>query len=366
MTADRQQRIRQVLRDIGADWALLSGPDAVCYATGQPIQIETGPSPFTGGPALAFVGRQGGVGLVCSNVEGNGQGIEAEVYAGFAARVTDQVAGYRAAVERLVRRLGVGGRLAIQAAHHPASLADLLPGPHVLIDRALDRARAVKTASEIAALRHVGAITAQGQIAARAVSRAGLSEVEVLNGIRAVIEQAAGLRCPLTGEYVGGIERTATLGSPPGARRLMPGDPVIVDLAPRVAGYWGDSCASFVIGTPTHAWMQMFSRARETLALAMATLRPGLGVGSFDAALRAHMAGAGYGYPHHSGHGIGTSVHEWPRLVPDETAVIEEDMVIMVEPGSYVPGVGGVRCEYMLRVTATGCESLTDFPLGPL
>lgn len=82
--------------------------------------------------------------------------------------------------------------------------------------------------------------------------------------------------------------------------------------------------------------------------------------------LRAHMQGAGFSYPHHSGHGIGTSVHEWPRLVPDEPALIEENMVLMVEPGSYRDGIGGVRCEHMLRVTATGVEVLTDFQMEPL
>ena len=366
MTIDRQYRIMAVLDELRADWAVLSSPDAVCYSTGQPIPIETGPSPFTGGPALAFVGRQGGAGLVCSNVEGSGVGIEAEVYSGFSGNVTNQIANYRASVQKLASRLGVGGRLAVQMASHPAQLSDLLPGPFMAIDRLLDRARAIKTPSEIAALRRVGKITADAQIATRNLSRAGSSEVELLNAIRAVIEQAAGGRCPLAGEYLGGIDNTATLGTPPGVRQLKAGDPVICDLAPRINGYWGDSCASFVIGSPSDEWLRLFARARETLSLAQSLIRPGLRVSELDAKLRAHMSGAGYSYPHHSGHGIGTSVHEWPRLVPNEDAMIEENMVLMVEPGSYLPDIGGVRTEYMLRVTATGTENLTDFPLGPL
>ena len=323
-------------------------------------------SPFTGGPALAFVGRQGGAGLVCANVEGSGAGIEAEIYAGFAGNVTDQVANYQTVVRKLALRLGVGGRLAVQMASHPAQLGHLLPGPYLAIDRALDRARAVKTPFEIAALRRAGKITAEAQIAARSLSRAGLSEVEMLNAIRAVIEQSAGRRCPLTGEYVGGIAHTATLGTPPGSRKLLAGDPVICDLAPRIDGFWGDSCASFVIDTPSDAWMRLFARAKEALNLAQCLIRPGLRVSDLDARLRAHMAGAGYSYPHHSGHGIGTSVHEWPRLVPNDDALIEENMVLMVEPGGYLPEIGGARTEYMLLVTANGVENLSDFPLGPL
>lgn len=361
------ERIRLCLAEMGADWAVLSGPDAVCYATGQPIPIETGPSPFTGGPALAFVGRAGGLGLVCSNVEGAdpASGGLVESYAGFAGVVTDQLAGYRGAVQRMIRRLGVGGVLATQAAFHPASLVDLLPAG-LPLDPRLNRARAVKTAAEIAALRRAAARASDGQRAARRLSRAGMSELEVLNAIRGVIEDGAGMRCALAGEYVAGIAHTATLGTPPGSRKLVAGDPVICDLAPRVGGYWGDSCASFAVGHADDRWLRIFHRARETLELAVATLRPGISVADFDRALRAHMAGAGLGYPHHSGHGIGTSVHEWPRLVPDEPALIQADMVLMVEPGAYLPGIGGARCEHMLRVTATGAEVLTEFPLEPL
>lgn len=367
MTAEHADRIRLCLTELGADWAILSGPDAVCYATGQPIPIETGPSPFTGGPALAFVGRSGGMGLVCSNVEASGslEDVAVETYAGFAGIVTDQHAGYRRAVEQMIRRLGVGGKLAVQIASHPASVNDILP-MGLSIDALLNRVRAVKTRIEIAALRVAAASASQGQRAARHFSRAGLSELEVLNAIRAVIENGAGSRCALAGEYVAGIEHTSTLGTPPGSRRLLRGDPVICDLAPRVGGYWGDSCASFCLDTATDAWLATYQRAKETLDLAIATLRPGISVAAFDKSLRSHMQAAGFSYPHHSGHGIGTSVHEWPRLVPDEFALIEENMVLMVEPGSYQPGIGGARCEHMLRVTATGAEVMTDFQMEPV
>ena len=367
MTAEHGDRIRGCLAELGADWAVLSGPDAVCYATGQPIPIETGPSPFTGGPALAFVGRGGGLGLVCSNVEALGpiDGVMLETYAGFAGVVTDQLAGYRRAVEQTVRRLGVGGKIAVQMGSHPASVSDILT-PDLAIDRLLNRVRAVKTPGEISALRLAAASASKGQRAARRLTRAGLSELEILNGIRAVIEDGAESRCALTGEYIAGIEHTSTLGSAPGPRKLFIGDPVICDLAPRVKGYWSDSCASFCLGRATDAWLAQYWRAKETLDLAIATLRPGISVADFDRSLRAHMQGAGFSYPHHSGHGIGTSVHEWPRLVPDEPALIEENMVLMVEPGSYLPGIGGVRCEHMLRVTATGTEVMTDFPMDPV
>ncbi|WP_426127726.1 M24 family metallopeptidase [Pararhizobium sp. PWRC1-1] len=365
MTKDRQDRIRDVLSELGADWALLSTPDAVCYATGQVIPIETGPSPFTGGPALAFIGRQGGTGLVCSNVEATDlpATLDAEIYTGFAGNVVDQITNYRAAVQRIVRHLNVDGRVAIQMGSHPACLHDLIPIT-IPIDNMFQRARAIKTPSEIAALRAAATVASAGQIAARNVSRAGISEIEALNAIRGVMEQKAGERCALAGEYLGGIDHSATLGTKPGPRRLLEGDPVLCDLAPRVAGYWGDSCNSFTLGAPSEAWRTIYTTVHETLMLAISTLRPGITVHAFDTSLRENMQKVGLVYPHHSGHGIGTSVHEWPRIVPHEYGLIEENMVLMVEPGAYVPGVGGLRCEHMLRVTATGAEVLTDFAMG--
>ena len=55
-------------------------------------------------------------------------------------------------------------------------------------------------------------------------------------------------------------------------------------------------------------------------------------------------------------------MHEWPRIVPGETAAIREGMVLMLEPGAYAPGVGGVRLEWMYLVTASGNEVLSGFP----
>lgn len=358
------RRIAELLAEEGADWALLSGFDSVCFATGHICGIETGPSPFAGGPSLALVGRDGTVGLVCSNTEGGQTAHPTIAYPGFANAVTDQLANYRTATAEMMARLGVTGRIAVERLNLPAAVAELLPGRPTGIDTALARLRAVKTAPELARLRFCAEVAAEGQRAARALSQPGAIEIENFGHARAAMEAMADARVALAGEYVTGAERTAELGLPLNARKLAAGDPVLCDLAPRVAGYWGDSCASHVVGgQPSPAYEAMYEAARDTLSLAIATLRPGLRVCDLDAELRAHMAARGYSYPHHSGHGIGTSVHEWPRLVPDETAKFEQDMVIMVEPGSYVPGLGGLRCEYMLRVTATGAEVMAPFEM---
>jgi len=359
-------RISSVMTELKLDWAVLSGADSVCFATGHQVPIEIGANPFSGGPSLAIVGRDGSCGIICSNTDGaQVAGINYELYDGFANAVTNQIINYHRATERLVKSLGVGGRIGIERNSFPFLLSEILVPDTANLDVPLARLRAIKTNVEIDKLRFAAQVAAAGQEEARIVSTAGVAELEAFALIRARMERMANNRCALTGEFVSGVERTSTLGSPPVERIMAEGDPVLCDLAPRVEGYWGDSCGAFVIGSqPTDAYVHLFEAAKETLNLAIAELKPGLRICDFDSQLRANMIGHGYSYPHHSGHGIGTSVHEFPRLVPDETALIEENMVLMVEPGSYIPNLGGARCEYMLRVTSTGAEIMAPFELS--
>lgn len=177
------------------------------------------------------------------------------------------------------------------------------------------------------------------------------------------MESAAGGRCCVAGECSSGPERTAACFDWPRTRELGEGDPVIVDLAPRVAGYWGDSASTLVVGDqPSPALARLIAGTRSGIARAREQLRPGLSARAFDALIReAVIAGGGTSYAHHSGHGIGVSVHENPRLVPGDETVLEPGMVVMVEPSSYAAGVGGARSEWMFVVTELGNEVISSF-----
>ena len=360
------QRLSDLLKDIKADWAVLTGADSICAITGHVVPIEIGQSPFSGGPTVALISREGAAGLVCPNTDGGqNTGCDELTYTGFANEVTDQVARYREAVSSMAQKLGVSGRIAYEANGFPFALSDLLPDDRVALDADIARLRAVKSAAEAVKMTRAAEVAAIGQAEARRLSVAGADEMAVFGGIRSKMEQAAGQRIAFAGEYISGADRSAQLGLPIAPRTIAEGDPIICDLAPRVNGYWGDSCNGFVAGgSASDEFRRLHATAKETLELAVSELRPGLRVCDFDAKLRAHMKASGYEYPHHSGHGIGASVHEFPRLVPNETTLFEENMFIMVEPGAYLPGIGGLRCEYMLRVTATGAEVVAPFELS--
>lgn len=362
---ERLAKTIAAIRESGADWGIFTSPDGVAYALGHVCGIEAGPSPFAGGPSLGIVGVKGETALLVTNLEAGTESWAETVvpYTGFSYQApTDILQNYLTEAQALFARLKVEGRIAVERHALPASITSLVEGSILLpIEPAFRRHRSIKTKTEIALLREAALTASAGQKSFLASTRAGMTELEAFAAIRLVMETRAGGRLPVTGDLISGKERTSQFMGWPNNRAIENGDPLICDLAPRVAGYWGDSCASAMIGTPSAGFSRLFSTAKSALELAIATIRPGVVIGEFDASLQEVVTGAGYRYAHHSGHSIGTSVHEWPRIVSYEPETFKEDMVVMVEPTALDPEVGGVRLEYMLHVTATGCEVLTDF-----
>lgn len=362
---ERAERVAAALREVGADWAVLTSTDAVAYATGHAPGVEAGPSPFAGGPALAVVGRDGRAGLLAPDAEAARADV-VETYDAYGSdHANSPAAAYAEALRRLAATLGVGGVLASEPATHTAALDAVLGTARVDITPALRRQRATKTAAELVALRRVAAITATGQRAFASALAAGRSELALFADIRRAMEAEAGERLPVAGDLLSGVARTAAVSGWPGARMVRPGEAVLADLAPRLGGYWGDSCATIVAGEADDAQLRLFTTARSALEHAMSIMRPGLSMSALHAAARGCVQRHGFDYPHHTGHSIGTAVHEYPRVTAGEQATLRAGMVLMIEPGAYDPGIGGVRTEWMIEVTQTGCEAVEPFPLVP-
>ena len=106
----------------------------------------------------------------------------------------------------------------------------------------------------------------------------------------------------------------------------------------------------------------MHQTAAKALEFAISLIKPGVMAKEVDQKVRQFISDAGYPvYPHHTGHGVGVSGHESPRIVPYCEDILTEGMVIMLEPGIYLPGETGVRLEDGLLIKAGGVELLTNF-----
>ena len=127
---------------------------------------------------------------------------------------------------------------------------------------------------------------------------------------------------------------------------------------PRLAGYFGDSCATIAVGDMPADVRSAHARCLDALERGLAALAPGLVAGDLDALVR-----EGLDYPHHSGHGVGVSPHEEPRIVPGGETVLAPGMLVALEPGTY-PGPWGMRVERVALITETGCEILSAHDLA--
>ena len=342
-----------------ADYVLLCSLEAVCYATGYAAAPELGPSPHAGGPNVALVGRDGSTTLIVPDLEGEDACADrVRTYETFANRPHAAPLPQLLA-EAVAAEVGTA-RVAAELWAMPATwrlnvVGDITPG--------LVRARATKTAEEIAQLRECARLTAVGQAKALE-AEPGMTELELFGAIRGAIEAQAGGPFVLGVDLLSGVERTAEAMGAPGLRALEDGDPVLCDLGPRVGGYWGDSCNTFVLGEPRAAFLELRAAVERAIERACEVIRPGISAGALDALVREPIERAGYVDPLHIGHGIGTANFEFPRVVPGEPAPLEPGMVLMIEPGAYAPGVGGARLEWMFLVTENGNEVLSPYDVA--
>jgi len=133
----------------------------------------------------------------------------------------------------------------------------------------------------------------------------------------------------------------------PGERRLRKGDMVILDYGARWKGYCSDITRTIALGHPNGRLIEVYDVVREAQERAYKAAREGVLARDVDSAAREVIAGAGYSeyFPHRTGHGLGLDVHEEPYIGPDGEVVLENGMTFTIEPGIYVPGLGGVRIE---------------------
>jgi Xaa-Pro aminopeptidase len=160
-------------------------------------------------------------------------------------------------------------------------------------------------------------------------------------------------------------ENSAKPHHQPTDRPIRRGDPVVVDFGATYGGYRSDMTRTFCIGgEPTGELARVFSVVLDAQARGAALVGPGVGAKAVDDACRQTIDEAGWAerFEHGTGHGVGLDIHEAPTVSALGTAILSPGVVVTVEPGVYLPGVGGVRIEDTLVVTEEGSRVLTHFP----
>jgi Xaa-Pro dipeptidase len=280
----------------------------------------------------------------------------------------DIVEGSVGALAAALREAGlIGKRIGIESADVSARHAAVVSeaGAAVPLDEDLARMRRIKDADEI---RQIQAAVAANDVGFRAAAEAiaeGVSELDVMDAVVAAMQRETGAGIDVldpTNAFISG-PRTLLAAAPATPRRLERADLMILDLNPYVGYYKGDTTRTFCVGEPTAEQRRVHDALVRGLEAAEAIARPGTSGRDVFAALVAPIVAAGYGsLPFHGGHAIGLEHTERPFIIPSEEMVLEEGMVFALEPGVYLPEIGGLRVEDNYVVTANGVEALSRFP----
>jgi Xaa-Pro aminopeptidase len=148
----------------------------------------------------------------------------------------------------------------------------------------------------------------------------------------------------------------------PGSRIVETDETFLVDAGCLLDGYRSDCTRTFATGALPPELRRAYDVCLEAQQRSLSAVLPGASCRDVDAVAREIVADAGYPVAHGLGHGVGLDIHEEPRLTDTATCVLEVGNVVTVEPGVYLPGVGGIRIEDLVIVGADGPEVLTSFP----
>ena len=236
-------------------------------------------------------------------------------------------------------------------------------------ERVVERARLVKDDAEVGILRTAARMLSEAAQDALATVRAGRQELDVAADIELALRRA-GFAKPAFETIVASGPNSALPHARPGTRVLAEGDGVVLDFGGVYDGYCVDLTRTVQLGAASASFSRMFEAVRAAHGAAIAAVRPGVTASSVDRAARDVLAANGLAeaFVHGTGHGLGLEVHEEPRVTRAGTGrdeLLRPGMVFTVEPGAYLAGVGGVRIEDDVLVTAAGCEVLTAVPIDP-
>ena len=161
-----------------------------------------------------------------------------------------------------------------------------------------------------------------------------------------------------------GVERSVMPHVFSNTRVLQHGDVLIHSRQVSLNGYRVELERTVILGEPTAEQRKAFQAAIDAQQAALEAIKPGITAAEVDRVAREWIEKAGYGefFIHRTGHGIGISPHEKPYLRFDNDLVLQEGMAFTIEPGIYIPGVGGFRHSDTVILIADGSRLITDYP----
>ena len=357
---ERIERLQNHLKEMQVDAMLVSSQDALFYLSGASyMPLER--------PFFIVVNQNGAVDIVVpelekehmSKVQGFG---EIKSYFEYPSKEGDNW------YDKLCELTGPDVVMGIEPSL-PIGNMNKIRAKEIKVIDFIDVMRLVKDAEEIEAIRLAAKYTDDGMKKIHTGLYRGESVLEVSMPAKD-IQTAVIKETPY--DYYNSSFLTAGWPAPksaqphslPDLNSRMGDGPIVLMSFNRVNGYAAECERTVFLGDPTERELELYNHMMKAREIAFSMVRPGVRCADIDAATQAYFAQYGLDkyILHRTGHGIGMGNHEAPWLSVGSDHVLEENMVISVEPGIYLPDVGGFRHSDTVLVTKDGYELITKYP----
>lgn len=362
--AGRLPRLREVLEAERLDAVLITNLVNVRYLTG-----------FSGSAANLLVGPDSALLVTdgryrtqaAEQLAGSGLSGAVEIFVGKLQPQREQVSATVA---------GIGaGRVALEAENitwgSMRRMAELLTGVELVPSEGLvEQLRQVKDEGELDRMATAASIADAALAEVLGMLVEGRTEEEVALALDTAMRRL-GAEDRAFDTIVASGPNAAKPHHQPSTRRVLPGDWVVIDFGATFEGYRSDMTRTFNVegGSGEAGEMpRVFSVVAESQAAGVAAVKAGVEAGAVDRTCRDVIAEAGWAerFEHGTGHGVGLDIHEAPTVSEGSGTILVPGFVVTVEPGVYLPEIGGVRIEDTVVVTDEGCRVLTGFTKDPV
>ncbi len=233
----------------------------------------------------------------------------------------------------------------------------------VPLDSPIKKIRAIKEKEEIELLGQAADLGARGYDNVLTWLKSGVVEEEIAKKLEIFWLENGGEKIAFEPIIVFG-PNSSQPHYRAGEKKLEKGDMVLIDIGVMKASYASDMTRVTFFGQPNEEMKKIYSSVRDAQGQAFEMCQVGTPLREIEKAAREVIERAGYGeyFPHGLGHGVGLEVHEYPTFKSDE--LLKPGMVLTLEPGIYLRGLGGVRLEDTVVITEKGATSLTRRPLA--
>ncbi|MEH7124484.1 Xaa-Pro peptidase family protein [Bacillus sp. JJ1532] len=343
---EKLQKLRSVLERLGIDGMLITSEYNRRYMTN-----------FTGSAGVVLISGENAQFITdfryIEQASAECEGYEIVKHAG---SIPDEVA--EQAKKLGIKKLGFEqDHLTFSAykAYEKAVDAELVP-----VSGEIEKLRLIKSEAEIKILKAAADIADAAYKHILEFIRPGITELDVSNELEFFMRKAGAASSSFDIIVASGY-RSALPHGRASDKVIEKGDFVTLDFGAYYNGYISDITRTLAVGEPEAKLKEIYDIVLQAQLRGMNGIKPGMSGKEADALTRDYITEKGYGenFGHSTGHGIGLEVHEGPTLSFKSDVILEPGMVVTVEPGIYIPGLGGVRIEDDTVITKDHNESLT-------